>query len=198
MPKFIVSLLLLFALLAIFIHSWMQLIAYIGILSTLAFLLFGIDKFCARKGCRRVPEAALLILCFAGGSAGALAGQLVFRHKTRKGNRRATRRDSVVFPRLQTLFKSQRRCARRKENTWAFVGNYQVDNEQKRAALYLYGKRARNPNVVPVSGSGRQNAPRRYERGGNVQRVYFHLNDGHRKGTPCISRMLRVFEDFAR
>ena len=84
MPKFIVSLLLLFALLAIFIHSWMQLIAYIGILSTLAFLLFGIDKFCARKGCRRVPEAALLILCFAGGAAGALAGQLVFRHKTRK------------------------------------------------------------------------------------------------------------------
>ena len=68
----------------------------------------------------------------------------------------------------------------------------------KRTALYLYGKRARNPNVVPVSGSGRQNAPRRYERGGNVQRVYFHLNDGDRKGTPCISRMLRVFEDFAR
>ena len=39
----------------------------------------------------------------------------------------------MVFPRLQTLFKSQRRRARRKENTWAFVGNYQVGNEDTKA-----------------------------------------------------------------
>ena len=46
-------------------------------------LAYGYDKYLARAGGRRVPEAALHVLAAAGGTPGALLGQLVFRHKTR-------------------------------------------------------------------------------------------------------------------
>lgn len=60
------------------------LLLWLGVLSALAFLLFGWDKALAKLHRRRVPEAALLGCAALGGSAGALAGMLLFHHKTRK------------------------------------------------------------------------------------------------------------------
>lgn len=53
-------------------------------LNFITFLLFGYDKFQARQEGWRVPERALLGLSLCGGGIGALAGMLLFRHKTRK------------------------------------------------------------------------------------------------------------------
>ena len=59
-------------------------IGYIVIINIVTFCLFGIDKSAAKAGRERIPNKVLLGLAVAGGSAGALAGMLVFRHKTRK------------------------------------------------------------------------------------------------------------------
>lgn len=48
------------------------------------FLLFGYDKFQAKREGWRIPEKVLLGLSLFGGGLGGLAGMLVFRHKTRK------------------------------------------------------------------------------------------------------------------
>ena len=53
-------------------------------LNFINFLLFGYDKFQAKQGGWRIPERVLLGLTLFGGGIGALAGMLVFRHKTRK------------------------------------------------------------------------------------------------------------------
>ena len=53
-------------------------------LNFLNFLLFGYDKFQAKRGGWRIPEKVLLGLTLFGGGLGGLAGMLVFRHKTRK------------------------------------------------------------------------------------------------------------------
>lgn len=49
-----------------------------------AFLQFGWDKYCATRKWWRVPEVALLTWALLGGAFGAILGQQVFRHKTRK------------------------------------------------------------------------------------------------------------------
>ena len=56
-----------------------------GILLTLNFLTFiiyGIDKFKAKKAKWRIPESTLLLLAVFGGSIGAWLGLQVWRHKT--------------------------------------------------------------------------------------------------------------------
>ena len=60
------------------------LLIWFGVMSLLALLLFGWDKHLARRHRRRIPEASLLGCAALGGSAGALAGLLLFHHKTRK------------------------------------------------------------------------------------------------------------------
>jgi uncharacterized membrane protein YsdA (DUF1294 family) len=45
---------------------------------------YGLDKRAARRQQLRVPEHALHVLALLGGSAGALLGQRLFRHKTAK------------------------------------------------------------------------------------------------------------------
>jgi uncharacterized membrane protein YsdA (DUF1294 family) len=50
----------------------------------LALLIYGYDKTIAGSGVRRVPERTLLAVALLGGTLGALAGMLLFRHKTRK------------------------------------------------------------------------------------------------------------------
>ena len=65
-------------------HSAYLLLIWLGMMSALAFVLFGWDKHLARRHCRRVPETSLLGCAVLGGSAGALAGMLLFHHKTRK------------------------------------------------------------------------------------------------------------------
>ena len=53
-------------------------------LISINFLLFGYDKFQAKRNGWRIPERVLLGLTLLGGGIGGLAGMLVFRHKTRK------------------------------------------------------------------------------------------------------------------
>lgn len=48
-----------------------------------ALTIFGIDKLQSKRGSWRVPETRLLLVAFFG-PFGALAGMLLFRHKTRK------------------------------------------------------------------------------------------------------------------
>ena len=59
------------------------LIYLIGI-NILTFLVFGIDKWKARRGKWRIPEDTLIWMSIAGGSFGALVGMYLFRHKTQK------------------------------------------------------------------------------------------------------------------
>ena len=47
-----------------------------------SFLLYGIDKFKARKNLWRISEATLLTMAAIGGSIGAWAGMRLWHHKT--------------------------------------------------------------------------------------------------------------------
>lgn len=47
--------------------------------------VYGFDKRAAQRGDWRVPETTLHSIDVIGGIAGGLLGQVVFRHKTRKG-----------------------------------------------------------------------------------------------------------------
>lgn len=51
--------------------------------NVLTFLVYGLDKYKARHGRWRTPEATLLGLAVLGGSVGAWLGMRVWRHKTR-------------------------------------------------------------------------------------------------------------------
>jgi len=57
---------------------------YLTALTLVTFAFFGFDKHRAIRGRGRIPEAVLHLLALAGGSLGALAGQILFRHKIRK------------------------------------------------------------------------------------------------------------------
>ena len=57
---------------------------YLAAVNLAAFLLYGVDKFKARRGLWRIPESVLLFMAAAGGSAGALLGMRFFHHKTKK------------------------------------------------------------------------------------------------------------------
>ena len=57
---------------------------YLAAVNLAAFALYGIDKYKARRGLWRIPEAVLLFAAAAGGSAGALLGMHFFHHKTKK------------------------------------------------------------------------------------------------------------------
>ena len=59
------------------------LLAVLLLVNLLAFALYGIDKLKAKKAAWRIPETALQLVAFLGGSAGALLGMEVFRHKTK-------------------------------------------------------------------------------------------------------------------
>ncbi|PKN13197.1 MAG: DUF1294 domain-containing protein [Deltaproteobacteria bacterium HGW-Deltaproteobacteria-4] len=59
-----------------------MIILYI-LLSTITFVVYGFDKLAAQRGDRRVRERTLHLLALCGGWPGALAGQQIFRHKTR-------------------------------------------------------------------------------------------------------------------
>ena len=64
------------------IPAWIA-ASYVGF-SALSFLAYGYDKKKARLGMWRTAEATLHLLDALGGWPGGLAGQQVFRHKTRK------------------------------------------------------------------------------------------------------------------
>jgi uncharacterized membrane protein YsdA (DUF1294 family) len=61
-----------------------MMIIAVSILSIITFGAYGYDKLAARRAGGRISEATLHLLALCGGWPGALAGQLLFRHKTRK------------------------------------------------------------------------------------------------------------------
>ena len=60
------------------------LVIYLIGINILTFLVFGIDKWKARRGKWRIPEDTLIWMSIVGGSIGALVGMSLFRHKTQK------------------------------------------------------------------------------------------------------------------
>ncbi|MCJ8154853.1 DUF1294 domain-containing protein [Chryseobacterium sp. SSA4.19] len=54
------------------------------LINLMTFILFGIDKRKAVRHQRRISEASLLACTFLGGTIGAIAGMLIFRHKVSK------------------------------------------------------------------------------------------------------------------
>ena len=57
---------------------------YVVIINLVAFFMYGIDKWKAKREGRRIPEKSLLGIAALGGSIGAYAAMQLFRHKTRK------------------------------------------------------------------------------------------------------------------
>ena len=58
-------------------------LVFLGVMSLLAFILYGRDKRKAKKGKFRIPESVLLGFSFFGGAVGGSLGMSVFRHKTK-------------------------------------------------------------------------------------------------------------------
>ena len=59
-------------------------IIYIVIINLVSFIVYGIDKWLAKRNSFRISERWLFILSLFGGPGGAIIGMLVFRHKTKK------------------------------------------------------------------------------------------------------------------
>lgn len=57
-------------------------LCYLLAVNLATFLLYGIDKYKAKKNRWRIPEATLLTVAAIGGSIGAWAGMRVWHHKT--------------------------------------------------------------------------------------------------------------------
>ena len=68
-------------------RPWMLGVLYLAIINLVTFLVFGVDKWKAKRKekkdtVRRVPEKTLFLLSALGGSVGALLGMKAFHHKT--------------------------------------------------------------------------------------------------------------------
>ena len=68
-------------------NPWALLVCYLLVMNLVTFLVFGLDKWKAKRkakneAVRRVPEKTLFLLSILGGSAGALLGMRVWHHKT--------------------------------------------------------------------------------------------------------------------
>lgn len=62
------------------IHSYS--LYYLLAVNIVAFVLYGIDKYKAKRNKWRISEAALLTVAVIGGSIGAWAGMRLWHHKT--------------------------------------------------------------------------------------------------------------------
>jgi uncharacterized membrane protein YsdA (DUF1294 family) len=58
-------------------------ILYLIAINVVTFLVYGLDKWKAKRDAWRISESTLLLLAAAGGSVGALLGMQIFRHKTK-------------------------------------------------------------------------------------------------------------------
>lgn len=61
-----------------------NIIIYLIVINLIAFFAMGIDKWKAKRGAWRIPEATLLSLVLLGGGIGGIAGMYIFKHKTKK------------------------------------------------------------------------------------------------------------------
>ena len=59
-------------------------IIYGVLINLAAFAVYGLDKWKAKRHAYRISENMLIGLAVIGGSAGAIAGMMCFRHKIRK------------------------------------------------------------------------------------------------------------------
>ncbi|KJS13874.1 MAG: membrane protein [Peptococcaceae bacterium BRH_c8a] len=57
-------------------------LVYVALINIITFCIFGLDKRRARLRKRRVPEKQMFFMALVGGTAGALLGVHLFRHKT--------------------------------------------------------------------------------------------------------------------
>ena len=55
---------------------------YLLAINAVAFIMYGIDKYKAKKAKWRIPETTLLLLAVLGGSIGTWMGMKVWHHKT--------------------------------------------------------------------------------------------------------------------
>lgn len=58
-------------------------IYYLLAINIIAFIIYGIDKWKAKKNRWRIPEKTLLLLAAIGGSIGSWVGMMIWRHKTK-------------------------------------------------------------------------------------------------------------------
>lgn len=72
-------------------------LGWVALISLVTFGVYGWDKFQARRGGWRIPEAKLHTLSLLGGWPGALAGQKFFHHKTIKSSFQLTFWGTVVL-----------------------------------------------------------------------------------------------------
>lgn len=56
---------------------------YLMIINVVTFIIFGLDKYRAKKNLNRVPEIWLFALAFLFGSVGAWSAMYFFHHKTK-------------------------------------------------------------------------------------------------------------------
>ena len=56
---------------------------YLAAINLITFLVYGVDKWRAKRGAWRIPEKTLFLLPLLGGSVGAIAGMKFFHHKTK-------------------------------------------------------------------------------------------------------------------
>ena len=66
------------------LHSYLA--YYLLVINAVAFIMYGIDKYKAKKAKWRISEARLLLLAVLGGSIGAWMGMKVWHHKTMHKN----------------------------------------------------------------------------------------------------------------
>lgn len=64
-------------------QNWTEIVLYyLAAINVVTFLVYGIDKWRAKRSKWRIPEAKLLWLAALGGSVGALLGIRLWHHKT--------------------------------------------------------------------------------------------------------------------
>ena len=62
-------------------EKWILL--YVCLINLVTWLMYGLDKWKAKRDGWRIPEKTLILLAVFGGSIGAFAGMQIFRHKTK-------------------------------------------------------------------------------------------------------------------
>ena len=67
-----------------FLDKNLWFLIYLAIINIVTFIVYGLDKFLAKKEKSRVKIITLLILAFLGGELGGLLAMKIFHHKTNK------------------------------------------------------------------------------------------------------------------